>query len=707
MRHSPHALSLTVGALLAALLPAAQAAEPTEPDAAVLSEITVSATRSAEALRRDASAGKLVVGRQELDALNSSSVAELLRKLPGAGIFTDLDNPGRGGRSRVAERNLPQILVDGQLLPGGGRAPATALRLPVELIERVEIIRNSTAEFPNVSPAGTINLILRDAPNRRTLAAKLGVGASQGRPSLRAEGQYGNREGGFSYLLSGSLTERPSQGSRDTARSLYSAQGETRQQEAAHSHGQDSNASFSPRFTWRLGEYGQLIVSPLLSYTRADQRSSTDIPGVSHEDSQQHDTRASARLLTEWKLSHADNGETSVKLMSQGEREQSRRRSVRPDASGAWQSQQDDTLRHEREWLASARHQRALGEAHLLTGALEWRIRSGDDRQNSGRDPSQAGQRAETRERQQVFWIQDEWQLAGQQVLTPGLRWQLDHTAVSDMDGERRRSHRAWLPSLHYLWQVNSQWNLRASASRNNRAPSIYELSPVVRAASGDNSASNPDRGGNPDLRGEQLTVLDMGIEHFLPDRAGVIGLSLFARRIDNYSQRLTLLEGERWVARPHNLGQASTRGLLFDAKAKLSQWGLPQLTVRSNVMLSRTRLRDSPLGDGPRKSANLGLDYESPAGWSVGGTLSHVSTLDRDSSLTVRQQQDANTQLDLYATYKLDRQLTMRLALSNVTGAKSRNQVWEYDSSGALQRQEVESRRANRSVLLTLEGKW
>ena len=131
---------------------------------------------------------------------------------------------------------------------------------------------------------------------------------------------------------------------------------------------------------------------------------------------------------------------------------------------------------------------------------------------------------------------------------------------------------------------------------------------------------------------------------------------------------------------------------------------GLPQLTVRSNAMLSRTRLRDSPLGDGPRKSANLGW-ITNPRRLERGGTLSHVSTLDRDSSLTVRQQQDANTQLDLYATYKLDRQLTMRLALSNVTGAKSRNQVWEYDSSGALQRQEVESRRANRSVLLTLEG--
>ncbi|MFO1234618.1 MAG: hypothetical protein U1E47_05995 [Rivihabitans pingtungensis] len=67
------------------------------------------------------------------------------------------------------------------------------------------------------------------------------MGASQGRPSLR-EGQYGDREGHSVILLSGSLTERPSQRSRDTARSLYSAQGETRQQESCvHSHGQDRN----------------------------------------------------------------------------------------------------------------------------------------------------------------------------------------------------------------------------------------------------------------------------------------------------------------------------------------------------------------------------------------------------------------------------------------------------------------------------------
>lgn len=39
-------------------------------------------------------------------------------------------------------------------LPGGDRSPGAALRLPVELIERVEIIRNSTAEFKVGGPGG-------------------------------------------------------------------------------------------------------------------------------------------------------------------------------------------------------------------------------------------------------------------------------------------------------------------------------------------------------------------------------------------------------------------------------------------------------------------------------------------------------------------------------------------------------------------------
>lgn len=695
-----------LGALCLGLSPLAHASD------AVLPEVSVTATRDAQEMRRNATAGKIIVDRTELDTLDASSVGELLRKLPGTGMFADPDTGGgRAPRGRGPDRNMPQILVDGQALPGGPGSPATALRLPVELIERVEIIRNSTPEFPNVSSGGVINLILRDAPPSRTLAAKLGIGASQGRPNARLEGQAGDNLGSFAYLLSGSFTQRPSTGSRTTDETLYSAQGEGRVHEVASSSGKDSNATFSPRFNWRLGEYGQLIVSPFLSYSRMTRNSAVDSQASgnaasSREDSAQRDVRSSGRLMAEWKLTTPQAGETSARVMVQGEREQSDRQVVRADSNGV-RSSQDNTLRHEREWMVSLRNKRAFGESHLITSALEWRNRASDDRQDSIGTRTSVSH-AQTREQQKVFWIQDEWQLAEQHVLTPGMRWQLDHSEVDDGQNTLRQTHQAWLPSLHYLWQPDPQWNLRASASRNNRAPSVRELSPVVRAASGENSASNPDRAGNPNLQGENLRVLEIGIEHFLPARAGTIGLSVFERRIDNYSQRLTLLEGERWVERPFNLGQARSRGVLFDAKAKLDSLGLSKVTARANLSLSRTQVEGSILGDGPRKGGNFGLDYETPyAGLTVGGMFSYTSALDRESSLTVRQQQDARRQLDLYATYKIDRQFTVRASAQNVTGEKSRNQVWEYDSTGALKRQEVENRRANRSFLLTLEGKW
>ena len=55
-------------------------------------------------------------------------------------------------------------------MPGGSRS---AFRLPADLIERIEIIKNSTPEFPS-GPGGTINLILRGLDAER-VRARLGV----------------------------------------------------------------------------------------------------------------------------------------------------------------------------------------------------------------------------------------------------------------------------------------------------------------------------------------------------------------------------------------------------------------------------------------------------------------------------------------------------------------------------------------------------
>lgn len=684
----------------------------------VLSAVSVSAKAEAQEIRRNASAGKLVFDRQELDTLDAASIAELLRKLPGTGMFADPDSGGGPrGRGRGPDRNMPQILVDGQPLPGGDRKPASALRLPVELIERVEIIRNSTAEFPVLNPAGVINLVLRDVPPTATRGVKVGLGSADGRPSLRLEGQYGEPDGDFGYLLAGSLTSRADAGERDKRASTYTASVPTGQEnEVSRFTGRDTNLTLSPRFSWKLPDNQRLTVSPFFAHTENDRDTTVErrSNGVAGSDREHDDsTRSMGRLLTEWRLSGAQGAETTAKLIVQGERESADKFSRKYDAAGALTSAiTDRSERRENEWVGDLRSKRLLGDSHVVTVAGELRGKASEDTQTrSGSQTSRTV--AELDEFRRVVWAQDEWQLSDRHVLTPGLRWTLLETQIDDsQSGRIDRTVRALDPSLHYLWQLTDQWNLRSSIARNSRVPFSRELLPVTRLASGVNSSSNPDRGGNPQLEPERLRSIELGVEYFLEQRAGTIGFSTFHRQIKDHTQRLTQLEAGRWVERPYNVGEAELRGFLFDFKSKLIAWQLPQLTVRGNAGYTHTRMLERVAGlgagEGPRKSLNLGLDYELPAyRLTTGGNFNYVSAIDRESSASVRQEQGARRQLDLYALVKLDRQVALRVSAQNVSREERRNYLEEVDANSLLQRTENDFAPGVASYMLTLEAKW
>lgn len=684
---------------------------------AMLAEVSVSAKADAQEMRRNSSAGKLIFDRQELDTLDAASVGELLRKLPGTGVFADPDEGGRRGRGRGPDRNMPQILVDGQPLPGGDRNPATALRLPVELIERVEIIRNSTAEFPVLNSAGVINLIMRDVPPKATRGAKVGIGSVDGQPALRLEGQYGEPDGDFGYLLSGAINSRPNTGQREMAATTYSAGVPSGMiNEDSRYSGRDTNLTLTPRLSWKLGDNQRLTISPFLSHTENERNTTVDrsTSGISSRERDDEESRRSmGRLLTEWRLSGAQGAETTAKLVLQGERDSSTKNSRQYDAAGALTSSlADRSERRENEWVADLRTKRLLGDSHVMTVAGELRRKASEDtqRQSGSQNSSNV---ASLDEQRRVVWAQDEWQLAEQHLLTPGLRWTLLNTTIDDsQSGDIERNFRALDPSLHYLWQFSEQWNLRASVARNSRVPFSRELLPVTRLASGVNSSSNPDRGGNPQLEPERLRSIEIGVEHFLDQRAGTIGLSLFHRQIENYTQRLTQEEGGRWVERPYNVGEAEVRGVSVDFKSKLTSFSLPDLTLRGNLGYTHTQIVEPVAGlgagDGPRKSANLGADYELPAyRLTIGGNYNYISALDRESSASVKQVQGARRQLDLYALYKLDRQVALRFSAQNVTKEERSNSLIETDAAGLLQRTEDDFSPGLASYMLTLEAKW
>jgi outer membrane receptor protein involved in Fe transport len=237
-------------------------------------------------------------------------------------------------------------------------------------------------------------------------------------------------------------------------------------------------------------------------------------------------------------------------------------------------------------------------------------------------------------------------------------------------------------------------------------------LSPVVKTASGDNSSANPDKAGNQQLEAERNLSFEIGAEHFLPARVGTVGLSLFHRRIDNQVQKLIQFEAGRWVERPYNVGDALLRGGLFDFKLRADALGLPALTLRGNAAYTDTRLSNTVsglgAGEGPRKSVNLGADYEiASLRLTLGGNYSTVSALDRESSATLRQTQGARRQLDLYALHKLDRQLSLRFSALNVTSSDRNDALHELDAGGNASRLENDHETTHPTFLLALEGKW
>lgn len=694
-----------------------------------LPAVSVVAGADSRELRRTASTGKIVFDREELETLDAASIGDLLAKLPGTGMFGDPES--KRGKGKGADRHMPQILVDGQPLPGGGRNPGTALRLPVELIERVEIIRNSTAEFPVTGPGGVINLVLRDVPPKPIKSGQLAIGENDGNGLLRAEGQVGERAGDFGWLLFGALHSRPASAQRHSEIQRYAAGARNEWRfEAADQTGRDNTLSLAPRFNWGLGDGKSFTLSPLLNFSEderhtriahsayGDPLTGSSLATTGHEGEQETRRRSSGRLTAEWKSVQAGGSELFARLMLQGEQEHQRKATARFDTANVLTSNDAEATEHsERETLLAVGGKRLVGDAHFVGGGAEWRVKDGDETRqryaNGAVVPMGAGDRAEIDERRTVLWVQDEWQVTEQHLLTPGLRWQSQHSRVTDHAGavvEQR--HVSLDPSLHYLWQPAPAWNLRGSMALSSKPANVKELSPVVKPASGNNSSGNPDKAGNPALQAERNFSVEIGVEHFLPARAGTVGFSLFRRQIDNHVQKLTQFESGRWVERPYNVGDAVLSGGLLDFKWRADQLGFAEVTLRGNAAYTDTTLLNPTpglgSGEGPRKSVNLGAEYEiARFALTIGGNYTWTSALDRDSSATLRQTQGAIRQLDFYAVHRIDRQFRLRLSVQNVTGAARTSDLLELDSAGSPGRIETDRETTHPTFFIALEGKW
>ena len=225
----------------------------------------------------------------------------------------------------------------------------------------------------------------------------------------------------------------------------------------------------------------------------------------------------------------------------------------------------------------------------------------------------------------------------------------------------------------------------RISLTRSYRAPTLQNIIAVptlstLYPAPGANTASSPDRAGNPALRPERATGIDLALEHYL-SRSGVVSISVFERDIRDLIRNVTSLEtvpwavAPRWVTRPRNIGDATTHGVEFDAKFQLDELmdDAPPLTVRTNVSVYGSRVGGVPgpynrIDQQPRATANVGADYRfRDLPLTMGGNFNWVPPYTVQDTAVQSQGYDLARVVDAYALWSIDKTTKVRLSLSNI----------------------------------------
>lgn len=707
--HAP-ALRLLAASLLAAFgaaqaqtappprPPEVPAAPPAQEQPAAAQRIEVTGARANDTEeRRQSTAAKIVVGRDEIEKFGDASLGELLKRLPGVTIS---GNAGRGGqiRMRGLGGGFTQILLDGERVQGGLSLDA----IDPEMVERIEILRAPTAETGARAIAGTINVITREGFRKRLNDLKLNAGLENGVLTPSVNWTRDDKWDDLTYNLSVNLWQwRRKDDSQATTTTVED--GETFvQHERSRAEDHRAGINANGRLQWPLGEGANFTLMPFLSFNqggsdRRTQLATTGTPpdGLALYDQAEGDYEgrfALARLNANWR---ARLGEGRVEGRGGVGASQSKNHSVRQefDAGGGLLRTLDDTTdSRERNAHLNAKYSLLLDNGHSLVTGAELDVARRDEERTTLEDGqpqlAEFGGNLRAATQRLAAYAQDEWNLGPQWSAHAGLRWEGITTEGQGPDAATdRNTSSVWTPLLHAVWkpEPKSRDQLRMSLTRSYRSPTLQNLMARPSLASrypvdGPNTPTSPDRAGNPALQPELATGVDIAVERYLP-AGGMLSANFFHRRITDMMRTLTTLEEvpwsdqPRWVARPQNIGKATTQGLELEAKFRLDELvgDAPQVDLRSNLSVFRSTVDSVPgpdnrLDQQPTGTANLGADYRWPGlPLTIGGNFNYTPGYTTRLSETQWIVAAPKRVLDAYALWTINPGMRVRLSASNL----------------------------------------
>ena len=650
--------------------------------------------------RRNSTAAKIVISRDEIDRFGDSTLGDVLKRLPGV---TLQGRPGRGGA--IAMRGLgngyTQILLDGERVPPGFSLDS----LTPDQIERIEILRAPTAETGARAIAGTINIVTRGGYSKRVNDLRLTTGYENGSVQPSLSWSRNLTAGAFivNYSLSAFHYSRDNSSTTTTVdRRLSDGTVSLDQLDDGRVRVRGGGVHATARIQWRPeGGTDSATLTPILVWNRfrfhrdgtLEQTVGAAPPPYDSSITDGRNSSTLMRLNGEWTHRLDDTGRIEGRAGLGQSR--SPARSFRRETTSGMLSRTFDEASDTRDtsFTTTVKLVRTIVEEHsLVTGVeLESNRRADDDSaaQTVGPTVTPLINMLSASSLRFAAYAQDEWNLTPQWAAHAGLRWEGIRTQGSAAAGQPDASNRSsvWSPLLHAVWKPDpkSRDQVRISLTRSYRSPTLTNL--IARPyyntrypIDGPNTPTQPDRVGNPDLKPELATGIDVAIERYLPG-SGLLSANLFRRNIGNYMRGETHLETvsyspvPRYVLRTRNVGSAVTQGLELEAKFRASEvWSsAPKVDLRANASVFGSRVKgvpgpDNRLDQQPDYTANVGADYRFTAvPMTIGGNLNW--TPGYATRLSAGQTASIGRKLvvDAYALWIFNPALQVRLTLSNL----------------------------------------
>ena len=215
-------------------------------------------------------------------------------------------------------------------------------------------------------------------------------------------------------------------------------------------------------------------------------------------------------------------------------------------------------------------------ESPIYENTADWRRRAGDLVQDA---------RGETN--LQALYVQDAWTLAERWVLTLGVRYE-DWQASDGFQFARgiepsvyaSRTEREWSPKASLSFRPDDEWQVRLSAGRGVRFPTVAEL--FLGSVTATQIVVN-----DPNLKPEISDALDLSVEY--QPAFGRVRVSLFQDDVRDTIWNQTNSFVFRSPSIVQNIGRVRTRGV--ETAFSIDSVGIDTLAIEGSLAYASTRI--------------------------------------------------------------------------------------------------------------------